>query len=253
MAKLFYQLGGPGQLNIYDDPQQILQTDLENTRDVLAELLSLSDLTREALAQGGVPALGIPGSFESLSQFDDYLSDERDRILDVLDYFGYETRVENLTVRDAAWYTPEAIESVSHENVGEEASNAIDGDFGTWWQSDDASGNPRTIVFRVRSYPKKFMGFRLRISNAGEGRVQLQDVTIKSSGALAMIDDPGNVVEAGVDFAHDGDAWMEYNFAMGAGGRRYLKLEIPASLHADPDQIRIREIEVRVGITNHDK
>lgn len=252
MAKLFYQLGGGGGtlLNVYDSPQVLVQSDLQNSRDVLQEITTLTDATRLALAQGGIPSLGIPGGFQSLTDFDTYLDDELERYLDILDYFSYESTVENLTVRDAAWFLPEALESVSAEEVGAEGALSIDNDNGTWWQSD-ASGT-RTIVFRVRSHQKKIEGLRLRVSNASEGRAQLQNVTIKASAALATIDNVDNVQATGVNFTWGGSNWIEYTFPTAKTGR-YLKLEVPSSLHSNPDQVRIREINVRVGIINHDK
>lgn len=253
MAKLYYQLGGPGQINVYDDPQVLSQNDLIGQRDALSEILGLSDVFRSALAQSGIPFFGIPGGHNTLADFDDFINEELDRLNDVLDYFSYSSRVEELTVRDNAWFTPEAVVDVSHEEVGNEAVNAIDGDFGTWWQSNEGGTDPRTITFRVRSYSKKIEGIRLRISNPGEDRAELQDVTIRASKALAMIDDPGNVFASGIDFSHDGDAWMEHIFASPAHGKRFIKLDIPSSLHSNPDHVRIREIEVRVGTTAHNK
>ena len=250
MAKLFYQNAGGGNLNVYDDPQVLVQSDLQAQDTALDEIIALSDTLRTFLAQGGIPGLGIPGGFSDLASFDSYLEDESERIKDILDYFDYGTRVENLTVRDGEWVVPEALESVSDEAPGEEGTKSIDGDNGTWWQSN-ASGT-RTIVFRVKSYKKKFEQIRLRISNANEDRAELQNVTVKAAAALVNIDDAGNTIGTGVNFDHGGDNWMEYVFPTKKRAR-YLKLEIPGSLHSNPDQVRIREIQVFTGIHNHDK
>lgn len=252
MAKRYYQLAGGGtQLNVYDDPQMLDQAALQGQLDAFVLFRSLDDTARGFLAQGGIPGAGIAGGWPDLASFDAYLDGEIDRLRDVLDYFSYESRVENLTVRDGAWVTPEALSSVSHANVGEPGTNTIDGDFGTWWQSDQAG--VRSIVWQVRPYPKHILGVRFRVPNT-DVRAQIQNVTIKAAGGLPLIDDPGNVVETGVDFTYLGDIWVEHMFPPpGVFSKRWLKMEFSQSLHVlDADQVRIREVEVRVGVTNHE-
>lgn len=250
MAKLWYQLGGPGQINVYSDPQVLNQANLQTELATFQAIQGLDDQFRTWIASSGLAAAGIPGGFPDLQSFDDFLDDEVDRLADVLDYFDYEARQESITVRDGDWFVPEAVESVSDEFNENVAARSIDGDNATWWQSN-ATGE-RSIVYRVRSYRKRMSEIRLRISGAGEGRTQLQGLTVRASAALGQIDAPGNVMASGVDLSHDGDAWLEVAFASPKRAR-FIKLETSGSLHSNPDQVRIREIQVRVGVTNHDK
>lgn len=249
MAKKFYErTGGGTAMNIWTDPDVWQQAEFQDQLPVLQDIRALTDEARTYVALTGIPSLGIPPTADLVS-FDDILDDEIDRLLDILDYFNYDGKDETITVRDGAWVTPIALESVSDENVGEEGIHAIDQDNAAWWQSDAAG--LRSIVFRVRDYRKMVVGLRLR-TTAGDERTQLQGVSVSASQALGMIDDPSNVIETGIDFVYAGNAWMEHILASKKRGR-YLKLDCSLSLHTTPDQIRIREIEVRVGITNHDK
>lgn len=261
MAKLFYQLGGAGVLNVYDDPQVLQQTDLEDQRDALVEIQGLSDELRGFLAQGGIPGLGIPGGFPDLATFDAAVDDDVDRLKDILEYFNYESGSANLTVRTGDWFTPEAVEVPLPDftGVGFEPDKAIDviggdpddPDHSTWWQSE--INGTREIIFRIRDFPKKIEGIRLRVSNSGEGRSQLQNVTIKAAGSIANLDNVGNTFATDVDFTWAGSNWIEHTFASAAFSKRYIKLEVATSLHSNTDHVRIRSIQARVGITNHDK
>lgn len=252
MPKLFYQLADADTLSVYADPAVEEQADLQAALPPLQEIQGLSDATRALIAASGIPSLQIPGQ-PDLASFDAALDDEIDRIRDVLDYFSYDTGQETFgNVAQGAWYTPDAIESVSHENVGEEATLAIDDDFSTWWQSDDGSST-REIIFKLRDYPKKIERIRVR-APVTDLRAQIQGVTIKASKALAMIDDPDNTLDAGVNFTYIDNIWLEHTLAAVKANARYIKLEITQSLFvADPAQVRIREIEVRVGTRFHNK
>lgn len=248
MAKLFYQLGGGGGtiLNVFDDPQVLVEGDLQTEMTTLQTIKGLSDPFRTSIAQAGIPSLGVPGGWPSLEAFDTYIDEALQRLQDILDYFGYEGGTANISVRTTNWFVPEAIESVTDENIGAEATLAIDGIYTTWWQSD-APGE-RKIIFRVRDYKKKFLGLRLR-ATAGDDRTWLQDVTISGSVGIAMIDDPGNVIDTDVDFDYAGNAWMEVVFSAPKTAK-FLQLAIPTSTAGDT--IRIRGIEVQVGIINHE-
>lgn len=248
MPKKFYQKSN-GDLAVWTDPQIVSQSELQTNLPVFQELRALSDEARTQLAISGMTSIGVP-SFGSLQELDDWLDDEIDRILDVLDYFDYTTSPETISaVFQGAWFTPEFVESASHEEVGNPKENAIDGDFGNWWQSDQSG--TRSIVFRLRSYSKKLEKIRLR-SPVTDLRTQLQGVTIKASKALGMIDDPGNVLETDVDFTYIDNVWLEHTLATIKSNARYIKLEVASSLFvASPEQVRIRGIEAWVGIINH--
>lgn len=255
MARLYYHpINGGDDIEVYDDPQILNKADLELQRDALLDVQGLTDELRTLIASNGLASIGLPsfaGQADPLSMFDDYVQDELDRLLDVLDYFDYTTSSARISIAEHQWITPIAIESVSDENVGEEATLAIDEDFGTWWQSD-AVGT-REIVFELRGYPKKIEQVRLR-APVSDLRAQLQGVTIKAAKALAMIDAPGNVLDTDVDFTYVDNIWLEHVLTTPKFNARYIKLEVATSLHvANPEQVRIREIEVRVGTRNHER
>lgn len=249
MANLYYDpINGGLDMRVFKDPQIVSREDIEQQIAGFLVFRTLSDDARTLLASGGIPGAGIQGGWPDLASFDSYMDDELDRLRDILDYFDYEAGDAGLVVRTADWFTPIAVESVSDENVGEEGVLTIDEDNTTWWGSDLAG--TRSIVWEVRGYKKKLLGLRLR-TTSGDDRTRLQGVTIRGSQAIGMIDEPQNEIATGVDFAYDGNVWMEYTFPSPKLAR-YLKLEFDTSAHSSPDEIRIREIEVRVGIINHE-
>ena len=237
---------GGTELHVTKDPQVLTVASMQDELTMFTEVRGWSDASRTALAQGGIPSLGIDGGFQSLEDFDTYLEKEFDRLADILDYFGYDSRVEQMTVRDGDWFVPDSVEDFSAENVGEETPFAIDGDNSTWWQFDGAAD----ITFKVRDHKKMITGLRLR-TTSGDLRCQLQGVDIYASQGIGAIDDPGNLLDSGIDFTYAGEAWMEHVLSKKKRAR-YLKLVIPASLNGS-GHVRIREFNVRVGITNHDK
>lgn len=247
MAKLYYQpIQANTKLHVYEDPQELVYTELQAERNALLEVQGDSDALRTEMALGGLPGLGIPRA-ENLQEFDDAVQEELDRVLDILDYENYGVRVENLTVKDGAWFLPEALEDFSSENVGEEAVRAIDGTNNTWWETVDTTP---FITVRVRSYKKSFNRIRLR-STSGDLRAQLQNVDVRIANSLGLIDDPGNLVGT-FSFTYAGNAWIEVAFPSKKGGR-YLKLDGFTSLHADPSQIRVREVGLFAIVSNHNK
>ena len=250
MAKrLWEKAAGGSEIHATNDPQVLIVADLQAQLGPLQEVQGLSDALRLLFVKAGVPGLGI-GAASDLESFDDALDKRVDTLLDLIDYAQYSTRIESLTVFDGAWFSPQAIESVSGENVGEEAARAVDGDNGTWWQSDTG---PHAITFHVRDHKKQLSRIRLRISNVNEDRTKLQGVTLRGSVSIGKIDDPGNVIASGINFAHDGDAWMEFDIlAPDRKPIRYIKLDGFTSLHSDTDVVRIREFEAFVITRNHD-
>lgn len=250
MAKVNYQLANGGtELHIEDDAQVIVLSDLQGQLTAFQTIASLDDQTRTWIATSGLASAGVPGGFPDLGSFDEFIEDEVDRLRDILDYPSYETAQVSKTVLDGAWQTPVAIESASHEEVGSEATQAIDGEFDQWWQSN--TSGVRTLVVKLRDYKKRYSKLRLRILG-GDDRTKLQDVTLKMSVALVMIDEPQSIIAQNVDFDHQGAAWTEFVFPNKKNGK-YLKLEMATSLHSNPDELRIRELELFATITNHDK
>lgn len=268
MANLFYDpINAGADMQLYKDPQVLIRSDMEQARDAILDIQGLPTALRTEIAVNGLLSIGngaasIP-SFNSaadpLTSLDAHIATELDRLHDILDYFDYDSGSAGLTVRTIDHFLPEALESVSHEEVGFEGVNAIDAVGGgdpdpndprhsTYWQSEAAG--LRTIVFRLRGYKKKLEGIRLRATSGGDGRSQLQGVTIKASARLASIDDPGNVMSTGVNFTFATN-WMEHLFAAAKFNARYIKLEVSSSLHSNTDHVRIRSIQGIVGILSH--
>lgn len=262
MAKLFYRTAnGDTEIEAYNDPQVRVVSDLETELATIQELEAFSPDLRGKLAQGA-PAFGISqGQFPDLQALDDFLEARRWQILDLLDLPLYSKQPPaNFNVATDAWFLPEAVEGASDDNgvdlaafaadaVGGGTPDPNDPEHSTWWQSE--INGLRTITFRLRSYPKKVLGIRLR-TNASDGRSHLQDVTIKMSRGISLIDDPSNIVDSSVDFVYTGSAWMEHTLPAPKFNCRYIKLEVAQSLHSNADHVRIRSIQAQVGITNHE-
>lgn len=262
MANLYYDpINGGVDLQVWKDPQVVTRESLEDERDALLNIQGLSDELREIIAANGLSSIGLPsfiGVPEPLTSFDQYIEDELDRLRDVLDYFEYESGQADFSIRTGDWFLPEAVESFTDDNGSDVVTNAIDAANGgdpdpndpensTFWQSE-ISGT-RQITFRLRDYSKRVEGIRLRTNN-GDTRSQLQDLTVRASNALGMIDDPGNIMVSGVN-VNDARGWFEINFTKHKC--RYIKIEAATSNFGTPDVLRIRSMQVRVGITNHDR
>lgn len=252
MAKLFYTTGAGGtQIEAINDLQIYTKEDLETQFSSSQMILDLGEELRGYLAQGGIPGLGIPGGFPDLNSFDSYLEEDRDRILDMLDYFTYELEAAPFNVRTGDWFTPIEVYDVSGELSGSEAFHAIDGAVGeSWWQSDVKVSGSHYITFKVRDYQKKISKIRLR-TTSGDLRAQLQGVTIRTTNNPGNIDEPSQIAASDVNFTYVDDNWMEYEFPSKKTAK-YLKLDISGSLNSN-DEVRIREIQVRVEIINHER
>lgn len=263
MAKLFYDTQDGGlTLVAYDDGQRLPREDLELQRDALLDVANLTDELRTLIAANGLPSIGLPsfaGQADPLVAFDAYVDDELDRLFDILDYFDYEKDAPPIgNVVSADWFLPEAVEDFTDDNGVDVIGNAIDAVNGgdpdpndplnqTYWQSE--SSGLRVVTFRIRSYSKRIEGIRLR-TNSGDARSQLQGLTVKCANVLGQLDDPENEMATGINL-DDAAGWFEINFVKPKG--RYVRLEASTSAHTSPDVLRIRSLQVRVGVTNHDK
>lgn len=248
MAKQFYQLVGE-DLVVWDDPQNLTtQADIDARVASLTPFRDLPDDARTLLAQGGVPGAGIPGGFPSLSDFDNFLTDEIERLQDISDYYDYSAKQETIgNVRGGSWFVPEAVEAFSSEQVGGEAALAIDGENSTGWTADAGAGS---ITFRLREYRKNVEKLRLWIPN-NTLKTELQGLTIRAAQALSQIDESGNVMLSDLDLEHDGTAWQDIVFP--AKKRcRYIKLDMDGSNHGSNEPM-IRSIEAWVTTFRHDK
>ena len=246
MAKQFYQKVADALVS-WDDPQNLTtQAALVAQYEALQPFQQLSDASRTLLAQGGVPGAGIPGGFPDLASFDDWLTDEIERLQDLADYYDYSVKQETIgNVADGAWYTFEAVEAVSDESIGA-AALAIDADTATAWETDAL---PCSITLRLREYRKNVESVRIWCPNNTQ-KTWLNGVTIRAAQSLAMIDDPSNVVASGVDVEFDATAWQEVPFDS-KKRCRYVKLDITDSQHAS--NVQLRSIEARVTTFNHEK
>lgn len=240
MAKRFYQpLGTPvDQLNLFIDPT--LYTQAQDNIDLteITEIQGLSADTRELIAT----ALG----FSDLATYDDFLQDQEWEIRDRLDYYSlYENRVENITVRDGAWFTPEAVESFCGEHTTNVAANSIDGVNTTIYQHN--VNHAHNIVYRLRSYPKKITKVRFRYGSAEPDRERLNNLTIKAARALSQIDESSNILESNLNIVWPtpGGVWVEHTLATPKVNVRYIKLETADTDHPS-NHWQIREFAVRV-------
>lgn len=249
MAKQFYQKSGD-DLVVWDDPQNLTtQDDIQARIDALEPFQSLEDGSRTLLAQGGVPAAGIHGGWQTLADFDAYLLDEIERLKDVRDYYDYSTKQETIgNVADGSWWIPEAVESFSSETpVAGLASLAIDATNSTGWTPLSA---PAEITFRLRSYRKNVESIRLWIPN-NTLKTELQGLTVKAAQSLSQIDEPTNAMLSGLNLSFNGAAWQELVFPQ-KKRCRYIKLEMTGSNHLI-NVIQVRSIEARVVTFNHEK
>lgn len=246
MAKKFWQIANGGaDLEVTADPITFNVAQLQVNLPQLQEIQGLSDELRSVIAAQGLTSLGIPAQ-QSLEAFDDLVTDEVERILDLVDYPTYQTKQETLgNVADGAWWEPEAVDVVSAQEIGA-AALAIDGQNSTGWRT---AMLPASITFRLRSYRKNVEKIRLWVPN-NTPPTELQGLTVRGAQALAMIDEPQNVLVASANLSFDGTAWHEVPFDGGARKRlRYIKLDVAGSNHVS--DVMIRGIEARVTTFQH--
>lgn len=227
---------GGTRLLVADDKLEFTQAADQARITVITEIQNLSQAARESLA-GGV---------DNLAAFDTALENEEFDIRDRLDYYAYDTRAENLTVADGAWFTPEAVEAFCGERVNNEATNSIDGDNGTVWQHfvDEA----HSITYRLRSYPKKITKVRFRYNLAEPPREQLSNLNIRASRALSQIDEVGNLLDSGLNITWpvgQGATWVEHTLTTPKTNARYVKLDGFGSADGS-NHAQIREFQVWV-------
>lgn len=249
MPKNFYQRDGgdPTNIIVWSDPSNEDTDELGgDSLTALQQLQTLGDESLVLIASGGIPGL-VPAQ-GSLDALKDWLDDEIDRRLDVLDYPTYGVKQETIgNVFDGAWWAPEAVEAFSSETPTFEAALAIDGVNSTGWRPLTA---PASITFRLRTYRKNVESIRLWIPN-NTLVTELQGLTIRAAQSLSQIDAPGNVVASDLDLSHDGSAWqtIPWDFKKRC---RYIKLDIDGSNNI-ANTIAVRSIEARVITFQHRK
>ena len=238
----FYQpIGSPvDQFNLFIDPQQFTEA-ADNARLTdITTTQGLNDTLRTLVALGS--------GFASLGDFDTALELEEWEIRDRLDYYAdYDNRVENITVRDGAWYTPEAIEDFCGEHATNVAANSVDGDNNTIWQH--FQDHQHFITYRLRGYPKKITRIRFRYGSAEPARERLNNLTVRASRDISQILEPSNELETdlNISWPTPGGVWVEHTLATPKSNARYIRLETADTDDtAQPNALQIREFAVRV-------
>lgn len=224
-------------LKLWADPKTFVKLDLEAEVVELEFLIGQEDPVRLRLGQ----CAGYP----TLEEYDSYLDSEWTRKKDIIDFFDYETKVVNLTVKDGAWFSPILIEDVCGERVGNEAIYSIDGDTGTFWQDD--TNEPHQITFKLRDYSKRISKVRIWVDT--NARSSLTDITIQAANSVPGLSDPSNEAVTGVNISTQ-DAWNEIDFTTEQIGK-FVRLTGFGSLNS-LNESRIREIEMWVETQMYD-
>lgn len=206
--------------------------------DIITDLQGLPDLTRTALAVG-----------QTLAEYDQNLEDQEFVLRDRLDYYDYDTVVKNRTVADGAWFSPNVVNAgtLCGEEVGNEASKAIDGNSVTFWRH--SVNEQHVIVFKLRDYPKKIEKIRFLYGSNESARERLNNMDVHAAKGLANLDNAENILETGINIAWpvgiSVDTWVEHTLASKKLKARYIKLVIDDTDNGQ-NQIQIREFEVFV-------
>lgn len=224
-------------LKLWADPKTFVKADLEVEVVELEFLIDQEDPVRLRL--------GNCAGFQTLEEYDAYLDSEWSRKKDIIDFFDYDTKVVNLTVKNGEWFSPILIEDVCGERVGNEAIYSIDGDTGTFWQDD--TNEEHQITFKLREYSKRISKIRLWLDS--NVRSQLTDITIQAANSVPGLDNPSNEAITGVNVSTP-DAWNEIDFTTEQIGK-FIRLTGFGSLNA-VNQVRIREIEAWVETQMYD-
>lgn len=227
------------KLVVVRDRFQFVKTDDETRIDVIVDFQGLSDISRSVLANDE----GL-----SLAEYDAALEEEEYDIRDRLDYYTYSTRVENLTVADGDWFSPNSVESFCGETAPNVATRAIDEDSTTFWRH----GNNETheLIFKLRDYPKKIERIRFLYGAGESARERLNNITIRAAKGLANLDNPENELETDLNLVWptgiSSDTWVEHTLTNKKLKARYIKLIIGDTDNGQ-NQAQIREFEVWVG------
>lgn len=226
------------KLTVIRDRFQFVKADDEARLAVIVDLQGLTDETRTVLANDE----GL-----SLAEYDGELEEEEYNIRDRLDYYTYPTRVENLTVADGEWFTPDSVNSFCGETAPNVATRCIDGDDNTFWRH--ATDETHILTFQLRDYPKKIERIRFRYGAGESARERLNDITVKAAKGLANLDNPENTLETGINIVWPtgaGLTWVEHTLASKKIKARYIRIEIGNTDNAQ-NQAQIREFQVWVG------
>lgn len=226
------------ELNLFIDPTLYVKTeDIELVSDLEDIQASSDDIRLE---------LGLCRGFQFLEDFDLDIQLQREDALDRLDYYDYDTRVQQLTVADGAWFSPILVESFCAEDVVNVASRSIDGMNNTFWR--DSTNHQHVIIYELRAYPKKIAKIRFRYGAGESARERLNNMDVHASRGIGNIDEPENILETGINISWPvaaGEVWVEHTLASKKNKARYVKLVIDDTDNAG-NQCQIREFEVWV-------
>ncbi len=240
-VRLYEPFAANTKLRLFIDPQEFVLADDAARVAVIDEFQALGDDARTEVA--------ICKNAPDLNTFDNQLSDEESELLDRADYVNYVTRVHQITVADHDWYRPIAVDAASlcGEEIGQEATKAIDGNSATFWRH--STDHPHVIIFKLREHTKQIVAFRLLYGANESARERLNDITIRAAKGLANIDDPDNLLEAGINITYPTgivvDTLVEHTLAKKKNKARWIKVEI-GNTDNGQNQAQIREIEFRV-------
>lgn len=238
MAKrLWEEITGGTDLKLWVDPEPV-----NKVADVAeqARLQSIRDGNTDIRTE-----LAECGGYPDLASFDDFIQTEIDNLKDRVDSYDYDTRVHNLTVMDGAWFTPDSVQSVESEDVGNEADKAIDGNTVTFFR--DSVNHQHVIVFKLRDYSKKISKIRFWYATGLSARERLNNMDVHAANAIPNIDDPSNILETGINITWPGvgGVWVEHVLAVKKNRMRYIKLVVDDTDNGN-NHIQIREFQVWV-------
>ena len=231
-VRLYQDVVGGNDLNLFIDPQAFNKTIDTNQLSIITELQSLSDDARTefALCKGS----------GSLVDFDSQLQDEEWEIRDRLDYYSlYSNRVQNITVRDGAWFTPDSVDSFCGESGANVVGNSIDGSNSTFWRH--SVDERHSVIYLLRGYPKKVSKIRFRYNSTEPVTEQLSNLDVHAAKNLVNIDDAENILETGINIAWpvgQGSVFVEHTLAQKKNKARYIKLLFDTAHASNTSQIR---------------
>lgn len=240
-VRLYEPFAGGTKLRLYIDPQVFVLADDVARRALINDQQGLLDPARTDLA--------ICKNAPDLATFDQQQRDEDEDILDRADYPNYETRVHQITVADGAWFSPIAVDAgtLCGEEVGQEASRAIDGISTTFWRHTE--NHQHVIVFELRAYPKKIAKIRFLYGANESGRERLNNMSVHAAKAINKLDDPDNILETGINIVWPTgisvDTFVEHTLAKKKNKARFVKLVIDDTDNST-NQAQIRDFEVWV-------
>lgn len=225
------------ELNLFIDPTLYIETEDEDNLADLQSLQACDDFVRQQLAEFSI--------FPTLETYDADIQDQVHDIQDRLDYYSYDTRVQNLTVADGAWYSPIAVESVLGEDLGDEAVDSINGNQSDFWR--DSTNHQHEIIYELRGYPKKISKIRFFYGSGESARERLNNMDVHAARSVVNLDEPENILETGINISWPtpGGVWVEHTLASKKNKARFIKLVIDDTDNG-ANHCQIREFEVWV-------